>query len=115
MTTFSPDTLVTIPPSLFPSLPPPDDSLGSESFLSSLLNVLDKIKSHNPQVRYVCDPVLGDNGKYYVPPALVDIFRTTVIPRSVSLLVFSHTPAPPLIRTLPSSQSLHDHSKPIRS
>lgn len=29
---------------------------------------------------YVCDPVLGDNGKLYVPPELVARFRTDVIP-----------------------------------
>mmetsp|Transcript_6627 Transcript_6627/g.6934 ORF Transcript_6627/g.6934 Transcript_6627/m.6934 type:complete len:344 (+) Transcript_6627:34-1065(+) len=56
--------------------------IGSESFLSSILQVLDKIKINNPNVRYVCDPVLGDNGRYYVPPALVDIFRTVVVPRA---------------------------------
>lgn len=27
----------------------------------------------------VCDPVLGDNGKYYVPEPLVAIFRDDVI------------------------------------
>ena len=31
--------------------------------------------------RYVCDPVLGDHNQYYVPAALVDIFRTQLIPR----------------------------------
>ncbi len=68
---------------------------GSESFLSSILQVIDKLKVVHPNFRclqnipseltsyrYVCDPVLGDNGKYYVPPALVDIFRATVIPRA---------------------------------
>lgn len=33
--------------------------------------------------RYVCDPVLGDHGRYYVPAELVDIFRERVIPRRV--------------------------------
>ena len=36
--------------------------------------------------RYICDPVLGDNGKYYVPPAMINIFIEKLIPRFVSLL-----------------------------
>jgi pyridoxine kinase len=56
--------------------------IGSESFLSSALDVLDTIQSVNPNVKYVCDPVLGDEGVCYVPPALVDIFKSRVIPRA---------------------------------
>ena len=33
--------------------------IGSESFLNSVLKVLDNIKQANPHVKYVCDPVLG--------------------------------------------------------
>jgi pyridoxine kinase len=29
---------------------------------------------------YFCDPVLGDNGKLYVPEALVDLYRSQVLP-----------------------------------
>ena len=36
--------------------------------------------------RYVCDPVLGDNGKYYVPPAMINIFIEKLIPRLVSCM-----------------------------
>jgi pyridoxal/pyridoxine/pyridoxamine kinase len=32
-------------------------------------------------VRYICDPVLGDEGKFYVPEDMVEIFRVKVIPR----------------------------------
>ncbi len=54
--------------------------IGSESFLRSVLNVLKTLKSHNDKVRFVCDPVFGDDGKLYVPEALVDIYRKEVIP-----------------------------------
>lgn len=30
----------------------------------------------------VCDPVLGDNGKLYVPEELVAIYRDEVVPRA---------------------------------
>ena len=35
---------------------------------------------HSPDFRYVCDPVLGDNGKLYVPAELVDIYKSSVLP-----------------------------------
>lgn len=55
--------------------------IGSESFLRSVLNVLKTLKSHNDdKVRFVCDPVFGDDGKLYVPEELVDIYRREVIP-----------------------------------
>eukprot|EP01032_Pedospumella_encystans_P011726 gene11726-13616_t len=56
--------------------------IGSESFLYSILKVLDDIKTVNPNVKYVCDPVLGDNNQYYVPVALVETFKTQLIPRA---------------------------------
>ena len=39
-----------------------------------------RVMQVNPDLIYVCDPVLGDNGKLYVPPALVDIFRDKIVP-----------------------------------
>lgn len=46
---------------------------------SSMISVIMSCPLHI--YRYVCDPVLGDNGKYYVPQTLVDIFRNVVIPK----------------------------------
>ena len=56
--------------------------IGSESFLNSVLNVLDSVNAINPSLKYVCDPVLGDNGKLYVPAALINIFKEKIIPRA---------------------------------
>jgi pyridoxine kinase len=56
--------------------------IGSESFLQSVLDVLATIENVNPNVKYVCDPVLGDEGVCYVPAVLVDIYRERVIPRA---------------------------------
>ena len=33
----------------------------------------------------MCDPVLGDNGKLYVPPDLVPIYRDEVVPLATIL------------------------------
>lgn len=54
--------------------------IGSESFLSAVVNVVRKLKRLNPSCRYVCDPVLGDLGRFYVPEGLVDIYRREVLP-----------------------------------
>lgn len=53
--------------------------IGSESFLEAVLDVLKTLRQYGP-VRYVCDPVLGDKGKFYVPERLVEVYRTKVVP-----------------------------------
>jgi pyridoxine kinase len=54
--------------------------IGSESFLSAVVSVVKKLKGLNPKCRYVCDPVLGDNNKFYVPKELVGIYQRKVLP-----------------------------------
>lgn len=54
--------------------------IGSVTFLRSVLNVLKTLQSYNPNIRYVCDPVMGDDGKVYVPKELVVIYKEEVIP-----------------------------------
>lgn len=54
--------------------------IGSESFLRAVVTVVRKMKAVNPQVRYVCDPVLGDISRFYVPQQLVKIYKDEVIP-----------------------------------
>jgi len=34
---------------------------------------------------YVCDPVLGDNGKFYVPEALVEVYKEKLLPLATVL------------------------------
>ncbi|XP_068642946.1 pyridoxal kinase [Aristolochia californica] len=54
--------------------------IGSVSFLNTILQVAEKLRSINPGLIYVCDPVLGDEGKLYVPPELVSVYREKVVP-----------------------------------
>ncbi|KAJ6421094.1 hypothetical protein OIU84_028470 [Salix udensis] len=54
--------------------------IGSVSFLDTVLEVVKKLRSINPKLTYVCDPVLGDEGKLYVPPELVAVYREKVVP-----------------------------------
>lgn len=56
--------------------------IGSESFLISVVDLLCQIQESRPSAKYICDPVLGDNGKYYVPAELVDVYRSKVLPRA---------------------------------
>ncbi|XP_031110320.1 pyridoxal kinase [Ipomoea triloba] len=54
--------------------------IGSVSFLEMVLRVVDKLRTINPKLVYVCDPVLGDEGKLYVPMELVSVYREKVVP-----------------------------------
>lgn len=53
--------------------------IGSESFLEAVLDVLKTLRKYG-NVRFVCDPVLGDKGKFYVPESLVKVYQETVVP-----------------------------------
>ena len=45
--------------------------IGSASFLEAVVSVIERVQAQSPNVKYVCDPVLGDNGKLYVPESLI--------------------------------------------
>jgi pyridoxine kinase len=61
--------------------------IGSESFLRAVVKIVQKLKGLNSKCRYVCDPVLGDAGKFYVPIELVDIYRKEVLSLASSVLL----------------------------
>jgi pyridoxine kinase len=48
--------------------------IGSLSFLQAVAHVAATLRAAGP-VTYLCDPVLGDGGKLYVPPELVGAYR----------------------------------------
>ncbi|KAI0488599.1 hypothetical protein KFK09_028438 [Dendrobium nobile] len=54
--------------------------IGSVSFLDAVLGVVEKLRLINPELIYVCDPVMGDEGKLYVPEELVSVYREKVVP-----------------------------------
>ncbi|XP_065175233.1 pyridoxal kinase-like [Sycon ciliatum] len=53
--------------------------VGSESFLQSVCRTVKELKESNPDLTFVCDPVMGDNGKFYVPETLLPIYRDQLI------------------------------------
>jgi pyridoxine kinase len=54
--------------------------IGTESFLRKVKEVIEEIKTANPNKIYLCDPVLGDNGHFYVPEALIPIYQNEILP-----------------------------------
>eukprot|EP00761_Pharyngomonas_kirbyi_P014095 gb/GECH01014125.1/.p1 GENE.gb/GECH01014125.1/~~gb/GECH01014125.1/.p1 ORF type:complete len:305 (+),score=49.24 gb/GECH01014125.1/:1-915(+) len=54
--------------------------IGSATFLHTVLKVLKKLREKNPFLTYVCDPVLGDHGRLYVPSELVEIYKQDLLP-----------------------------------
>ncbi|XP_077298536.1 pyridoxal kinase [Arctopsyche grandis] len=51
----------------------------SPESLLEVANIVKKLKAKNPDLLYVCDPVMGDNGKMYVPQEVLPVYRDTVI------------------------------------
>ncbi|KAG1702655.1 hypothetical protein DVH05_009604 [Phytophthora capsici] len=57
--------------------------IGSISLLDAIVRVYERIRAaqtHPERLMYVCDPVMGDLGKLYVPLELVDLYRSKVLP-----------------------------------
>lgn len=59
--------------------------IGSVSFCEAIVDALDLACATNPQAQYVCDPVLGDHGKLYVPEELIDVYKAKLVPRATIL------------------------------
>jgi len=54
--------------------------IGSTSFLEKVAEVVKVLKAANPSLTYVCDPVMGDDGKLYVTRDLLPIYQNTILP-----------------------------------
>ncbi|XP_069059045.1 pyridoxal kinase isoform X2 [Pleurodeles waltl] len=55
-----------------------------KSFLSMVVDIVQELKTQNPKLVYVCDPVLGDKwngeGAMYVPEDLFPVYKEIVVP-----------------------------------
>lgn len=60
--------------------------MGSAEAVRAVVKALPLLREARPDFQYWCDPVLGDNGRLYVPPALVDTYREEVVPYAHALL-----------------------------
>lgn len=59
--------------------------IGSPSFLLAVSHVVSTLRIQNPDLKYVCDPVLGDNGRLYVPEELIDLYIKNIVPLAYML------------------------------
>lgn len=51
--------------------------IGSVSFLNAVIDTYHKAKEKTGgKLKYVCDPVMGDEGKMYVSEELLDVYKT---------------------------------------
>jgi len=56
--------------------------IGDGEQVSVILDAVERIKAANPKAVYVCDPVLGDEGRVYVDGAIVDAVLNGLVPRA---------------------------------
>jgi len=61
--------------------------IGTASFLHAVADAVIALRNRDSgmPLEYVCDPVLGDNGKLYVPEDLLGIYRSRVVPLATVL------------------------------
>nr|ACI66282.1 Pyridoxal kinase [Salmo salar] len=52
----------------------------SSSFANYLSKVLHELKQQNPNIFYLCDPVLGDKGVFYCPESFVEMYNNQLLP-----------------------------------
>jgi len=56
--------------------------IGSRSFLEKVGEIIQEIRDSNSNIVYLCDPVMGDNDKLYVPSDLVPVYRDVIVPKA---------------------------------
>jgi pyridoxine kinase len=59
--------------------------LGSRANADVVADFVERARRRNPKLLYLCDPVLGDDGKVYVADGILDVVRTRLVP-SASLV-----------------------------
>lgn len=53
--------------------------IGSVSFLETIVRIVSLLRDRNPDLVYVCDPVMGDNNHLYVAKELVPAYKNQII------------------------------------
>jgi pyridoxine kinase len=59
--------------------------LGSQANADVIADFVERARRRNPGLIYLCDPVIGDDGKVYVADGILDVVRTRLLP-SASLV-----------------------------
>eukprot|EP00053_Salpingoeca_punica_P007285 m.66932 g.66932 ORF g.66932 m.66932 type:complete len:296 (-) comp14084_c0_seq3:226-1113(-) len=53
--------------------------IGSAAVLRTVARIARRLKEINPDLIYVCDPVMGDHGKLYVPQESVEVYKSELL------------------------------------
>lgn len=53
--------------------------IGSVGLLETIQRVVRTLRAANPDLVYVCDPVLGDDGRLYLPGEMVRLYRDRLV------------------------------------
>jgi pyridoxine kinase len=56
--------------------------MNSVSSLRTVIKIHKELREKNSNIKWFCDPVMGDDGKLYVNKDLVSIYRDEVVPQS---------------------------------
>jgi len=56
--------------------------VGEITFLNKLADIVEELKEQNPNLIYLCDPVLGDNDHWYVPKELLPVYKERLLPKA---------------------------------
>lgn len=54
--------------------------LGAEAAVPVVIDAVKRARAANPDALFACDPVIGDNGRAYVPEPLISEFRHRLLP-----------------------------------
>jgi pyridoxine kinase len=54
--------------------------LGSEQNAQMIADFVARARQRNPDLVYLCDPVIGDDGKVYVADGILDVVRNRLVP-----------------------------------
>jgi pyridoxine kinase len=59
--------------------------VGSITFLRAVAATAARLRANSPALRWVCDPVMGDGGKLYVPEELIAVYAEEIVPHAAVL------------------------------
>lgn len=64
--------------------------LGSPEIGATLLDAARRLRAHRPAALWCCDPVIGDDGRDYVPPGVASFFAERALPEADLLTPNAH-------------------------
>jgi len=91
----------------------------SESFLRRIVEILKDLRSVNKHLLYICDPVMGDNGAFYVPESCLPVYRdiiplaTVITPNQFELQVLSGITIDSQASLIDAMNALHDRGSQV--